>query len=635
MSVPTAAVSESALWLLSDAAGVVSACAPGSAQLLGKDPRGGSLAEFFGESLARQLLSGAEAALEWTRPATGGSAEGAVWRVERHRLVEGGLLVRAEAPKGAPEEVPAAWDRRISRLLASPHVDVAEQQRAFMLSVFDADPSLIFVRDSRGRFIFVNKAMAEAYANTPDEMVFVQSAEMHRHEQENKVFDEVDRRVLSTLAPVRQEVSFTRPNGEQAWYDTHKRALRAPNGQTYVLGIAVDITERRRIELLLHEAHQRLELAVSAGQLGLWDHKVLEGTVYFSPSWKAQLGFADHELPNSFETWTGLMHPEDRERVPAAVMRQVEDPSQGDRYAHEFRMRAKDGSWRWIATYGLVVRLKDGRGVRLTGYHVDITERKEREAEQERLRENLRQTNAHLERLAKLKDEFFANMSHELRTPLNAVLGQAEAMDEGIFGPVTPEQRTALKTIEESGRHLLSLINDVLDITKSSVGHLELDFETVPVEAVCQESLRLVREQARRRGISVNYASDGAVQSVWADRRRLRQVLINLLSNAKKFTPDGGQVGLMVKAGAEGTVAFTVWDTGLGIPEEDRTRIFEPFVQLDSGLSRRHEGSGLGLALVRRLVDLHQGRVELESEVGKGSRFTVVLRQQPGSEGSR
>ncbi|KFE65261.1 PAS domain-containing sensor histidine kinase [Hyalangium minutum] len=392
-----------------------------------------------------------------------------------------------------------------------------------------------------------------------------------------------------------------------------------------------DLSERQRIEQLLHETLQRLELAVGAGHLGLWDWKVLENTVYFSSTWKAQLGYADHELSNSFDTWRNLLHPEERESIPSSVMRHVQDPSCSDRFVHEFRMLAKDGTWRWIAGYGLVVRGENGQGVRLTGYHVDITGQKAREAEQERLQEELRRTNAHLERLAKMKDEFFANMSHELRTPLNAVLGQAEALEEGIFGPVTPEQRSALKTIEESGRHLLSLINDVLDITKSSVGHLELEFGHVPVEEVCQESLRLVREQARRRGITVCYASDGAVPSVWADRRRLRQVLINLLSNAKKFTPQGGQVGLLVQAGPDGTVAFTVWDTGRGIPEEDRARIFEPFVQLDSGLDRCQEGSGLGLALVRRLVALHQGRVELESEVGKGSRFTVVLPRQHGS----
>jgi len=635
MRASSAALAEGSLWLLSDAAGVVSACAPGSAQLLGRDPRGGSLAELFGEPLARELLSGPEAVLEWTRPASGGSGERAPWRLERHRLVEGGLLVRAQAPRSSQEEVPAAWERRISRLLASPPGDVAEQQGAFMLAVFDADPNLIFVKDRQGRFLFVNQAVGDAFATSPEEVVLKHNAEVHHDEEELKVFDEVDQRVLRTQTEVRLEESFTWADGREAWYETRKRPLRAPNGELFVLGISMDITERRRIEQLLHEANHRLELAVGAGQLGLWDWKVREGTVYFSPTWKAQLGYGDPELSNTFETWTALMHPEDRLHVPDSVMRHVKDPSCGDRFMHEFRMRAKDGSWRWIAGYGLVVRGEGGEALRVTGYHVDITERKEREAEQERLREDLRQTNAHLERLAKLKDEFFANMSHELRTPLNAVLGQAEAMEEGIFGPVTPGQRTALRTIEESGRHLLSLINDVLDITKSTVGHLELEFGAVPVEEVCQESLRLVREQARRRGITVTYTSDGAVPTVWADRRRLRQVLLNLLSNAKKFTPDGGQVGLSVKAGPGGTVAFTVWDTGLGIAEEDRARIFEPFVQLDSGLARRHEGSGLGLALVRRLVELHQGRLELESEVGKGSRFTVVLQQQPGSQGPR
>jgi PAS domain S-box-containing protein len=635
MNNPSSAVAESSLWLLSDAAGVVSACAPGSAQLLGREPRGCSLAELFGEPLARELLSGPEAALEWTRPSSGGSGECAPWRVARHRLVEGGLLVRVEAPRAAPEEVPAAWDRRISHLLASPEGNVAEQQRAFMLAVFDADPNLIFVKDRRGRFIFVNKVVGDAFGTTPDEVVLKHNAEVHHDEEELKVFDEVDQRVLRTQAEVRVEESFTWGDGREAWYDTRKRPLRAPNGELFVLGISMDITERRRIEQLLHEAHQRLELAVSAGQLGLWDWKVPEGTVYFAPTWKAHLGYEDHELANSFDTWMALMHPEDRERVPAAVMRHVKEPSCGDRFMNEFRMRAKDGSWRWIAGYGRVLRDASGQGIRLIGYHVDITERKEREAEQERLREDLRRTNTHLQQLAKLKDEFLANMSHELRTPLNAVLGQAEAMDEGIFGSITPEQRAALRTIEESGRHLLSLINDVLDITKSTVGHLELEFCAVPVEEVCQESLRLVREQARRRGITVSYSSDGAAPSVWADRRRLRQVLINLLSNAKKFTPDGGQVGLSVAEGPDGTVAFTVWDTGLGIAEEDRTRIFEPFVQLDAGLARHHEGTGLGLALVRRLVDLHQGRMELESEVGKGSRFTVLLRQQPGAQGAR
>jgi PAS domain S-box-containing protein len=498
MSFTAPSAVELSVWLLSDAAGVIHACAPGAERFLGRELRGCTLAELFGEPVARGLLSGLEEAVEWMRPASSGGTEPTPWRVERHRLAEGGLLVRAGAVRGLQEEVPAAWERRLSRLLASPHGDLAEQQRAFMLSVFDADPNLIFVKDRRGRFIFVNRAMADSFITTPDEMVLKHNAEMHHDEEELKHFNEVDQRVLRTQSEVRLEESFTSADGKVAWYDTRKRPLRAPNGETFVLGISVDITVQ-----------------------------------------------------------------------------------------------------------------------------------KEREAEQERLREDLRRTNEHLERLAKLKDEFLANMSHELRTPLNAVLGQAEAMSESIFGPVTEEQRAALRTIEESGRHLLSLINDVLDISKSTVGHLELELEAVPVEDVCQESLRLVREQARRKRITVSYTSDGKVPTVWADRRRLRQVLLNLLSNAKKFTPEGGHIGLEAKAGPPGTVAFTIWDTGPGIPEKDRQRIFEPFVQLDAGLDRHYEGSGLGLALVRRLVALHSGGLELDSEIGKGSRFTVVLPVQP------
>jgi len=614
------------LWLLSDARGTIATCCPDSEQLLGMAPRGHTLMEVFGEEVARRLLSGPEDTLEWLRPAPGAATGPTPWRVERHLLAGGGLLVRAGSLKGATEEIPAAWDRRIARGVSHQQGDIVEQQRAFMLSIFDADPSLIFVKDRHGRFVFVNKTVADSYSTSPEKIVLAHNAEVHHNEEELKAFSEVDQQVLQTLAPVRTEESVTRPDGTVAWYDTHKRPLRASNGETFVLGISVDITERRRIERLLHEANQRLELAVRAGQLGLWDWDVAGKSVYFAPPWKAQLGYEDSELPNVLETWTGLMHPEDCARVLQSVGEIIEDPSRGDRYMNEFRMRAKDGSWRWIAGYGLVVRNERGEGVRATGFHVDITERKEREVAQEVLSENLRQTNEHLARLGRMKDEFLANMSHELRTPLNAVLGQAEAMGEGIFGPITEEQRTALRTIEESGQHLLALINDVLDVTKGNAGRLELEFAPVPVEDLCQESLRLVREQARRKGITVSYTSDGVVVGLWGDRRRLRQVLLNLLSNAKKFTREGGRIGLEVAArhgGAE--VSFTVWDTGIGIAPVDRERIFEPFVQLDAGLARHHDGSGLGLTLVRHMVELHGGRLELESEVGKGSRFTVVL----------
>jgi PAS domain S-box-containing protein len=618
--------------LVTDEAGRVLSCCGRGARVLGPAPEGRLLAELFGEACARTLLSGRTEELPWEAPAREGGGP-VTWRLRGQALVGGGALVQGWGPEVPSNGVPTAWERRIARHLLSSSDDIVGQQRAFMLSLFDADPSLIFVKDRSGRFVFVNQAVADLFSTSPDALVLQRNTELHANKAELQVFDEVDQRVLSTRSEVCLEESFSKPDGTRVWFATRKRPLQGPNGELFVLGIAVDITERRIMEQLLNETNQRLQLAVNAGHLGLWDWKVDEATVYFSPTWKAQLGYENHELPNVFASFHERLHPEDAEDVMRVLERYASEPSGGDRYVNEFRMRARDGSWRWIASYGLVGRNAEGKAVRVTGYHVDITERRRREYEEEALRESLRQTNERLERLGRMKDEFLANMSHELRTPLNAVLGQAEALGEGIFGPVTEAQRGALRTIEESGLHLLALINDVLDIAKGNAGRLELVLDDVPVEEVAQECLRQMREQARRKNISVAYSSDGEVRSFRGDRRRVRQLLLNLLSNAKKFTPEGGRIGLEVSCRDGGrAVAFCVWDTGFGIPPEDHQRIFEPFVQLDAGLTRRHEGSGLGLALVRRFVELHHGQLQVESEVGRGSRFTVVLPvEQPAS----
>ena len=238
----------------------------------------------------------------------------------------------------------------------------------------------------------------------------------------------------------------------------------------------------------------------------------------------------------------------------------------------------------------------------------------------------LRRANAELARASRLKDEFLASMSHELRTPLNAILGLAEALQEEVYGPLNERQRKSLYTIEESGRHLLAMINDILDVSKIEAGRVELQIGPVSVEAVCQASLRLITQSAHEKRLQVSATLDEAVRTIQADQRRLKQILVNLLDNAVKFTPEGGAIGLEVvgDAGRE-VVHFTVWDTGIGIPPEEMGRLFQPFVQLDSRLSRQYSGTGLGLTLVHHLADLHGGGVAVESELGKGSRFTVSL----------
>lgn len=267
----------------------------------------------------------------------------------------------------------------------------------------------------------------------------------------------------------------------------------------------------------------------------------------------------------------------------------------------------------------------------------EIEERKRAEAAVQKARDNLEirvqertaelsRVNAELARAAKLKDEFLANMSHELRTPLNVILGMAEALQEEVYGPLNDRQMKSLRTIEESGRHLLTLINDVLDLSKIGAGKFSLEITPVYVESVCQAALRMIKQIAQKKRLKVVSQFDQAVTTLHADERRLKQVLVNLLDNAVKFTPEGGQVGLEV-SGDENLriVHITVWDMGIGIAQDDMERLFQPFVQLDASLSRRYEGTGLGLSLVFRMVEMHGGSISVESEVGKGSRFTVSL----------
>ena len=238
----------------------------------------------------------------------------------------------------------------------------------------------------------------------------------------------------------------------------------------------------------------------------------------------------------------------------------------------------------------------------------------------------LSKANAELARAARLKDEFLANMSHELRTPLNAILGSSEILQTGVFGEVNERQLKYLRNTEESGRHLLALINDILDLSKIEAGKFELEIRPASVESTCEASLRLVKQLAHKKRLKVIKTVDKAVVTLPADERRLKQILVNLLSNAIKFTPDSGEIGLEVVGDvARHVVHFTVWDSGIGIAAEDLPQLFQPFVQADSSISKHYQGTGLGLSLVSRMTELHGGSVSVESEVNVGSRFTVTL----------
>lgn len=246
--------------------------------------------------------------------------------------------------------------------------------------------------------------------------------------------------------------------------------------------------------------------------------------------------------------------------------------------------------------------------------------------------ERLATVNAELIRSTKLKDEFLANMSHELRTPLNTILGLTEALQEGVLGQFNERQFGALKTITSSGFHLLALINDILDVAKIEAGQVELNYTHISVATLCKDSLVYIQQQASSKNIQCELRLPPNLPLLLGDELRIRQVLINLLSNAVKFTPNGGRITLEVSqvhtevpSTTQQYLRISIIDTGIGIAPTDIPRLFQPFIQIDSSLNRQYSGTGLGLALVKRVVELHKGKVNVSSQVGVGSCFMIDL----------
>ncbi len=311
------------------------------------------------------------------------------------------------------------------------------------------------------------------------------------------------------------------------------------------------------------------------------------------------------------------------------VRESLERAFAGEAHAH----KTEAGGYHFETVYS-PVRGPNGTVVAVSTRVADVTARENALAAlntslEERVAERsaeLERVNAELERAARAKDAFLASMSHELRTPLTGILGAAELLREGAHGPLNDRQLRSLGFLEEAGRHLLSLLSDLLDLARIGAERLSLSLDSCSLGEVCDSALDIVRDEARRKGLALTFHPPASPIRFVGDSRRVCQVLVNLLSNAVKFTPEGGTVELSASGDEEaGEVRLEVRDTGPGIAPEDIPKLFQPFTQLDTRLAREHAGTGLGLALVRSLAELHGGRAGVESEPGRGSLFQVVL----------
>lgn len=391
--------------------------------------------------------------------------------------------------------------------------------------------------------------------------------------------------------------------------------------------IARDVTSQRRAEAALRDSEARLRFTLESAAIGDWELDLSTGQVRRSLRHDRCFGYDELQHDWTFDTFLEHVHPEDRDEVAHSLPVALKEVRP---WHVQCRVIWPDGSVHWISAHGKV-QADEGQSKRMLGIITEITE--QRLAEDIRLKaQRLETENLQIQEANRLKSQFLANMSHELRTPLNAVIGFADLLQMGAVPAGTPKHEQFLGHIASSGRHLLKLINDVLDLSKVESGKFEFFPEPLHLPTLLKEVTDMLQTAAQRKRIGVSIQIDSGLTDLYLDGSRLKQVLYNYLSNAIKFTPDGGAVSVRGLEHGRDHFRIEVQDSGIGISPENLPRLFVEFQQLDAGYNKQHQGTGLGLALTRRLVEAQGGSVGVRTVVGEGSVFHAVLNRVHGTD---
>ncbi|MDK2980565.1 MAG: hypothetical protein PWQ55_912 [Chloroflexota bacterium] len=499
-----------------------------------------------------------------------------------------------------------------------------EERTAEVRDLYDNAPAGYHSLDAQGKILMINQTELDWLGYQRDEILgrsmtdFLTPTSLQKFKETFPLYKQ--RGWLRD-----QELEFMRKDGSILQGLVSATAIKDEEGNHVMSrSTIVDISERKKAQEALKESQAHLQdFLDSANDLIQTVDDQCRFT-YVNKAWCDTLGYScDEALQMSMYD---IIEPSSYAHCQAILssLKQDQEP-----LCIEVIFRTKEGQVVYVEGSVVAHREKDGSTL-VNGIFRDVTQRRKAEQALRNSRDELRSANIALEKSAQLKDEFLASMSHELRTPLTGVLGLSEALQLETYGPLTENQHKALKDIESSGRHLLELINDILDLSKIEAEKLDLQVEPCSVTEICQASLQLVKGMAQKKHQKIEFKTNLADAVIQADPRRMKQMLVNLLSNAVKFTPEGGSLGLDVEGVEElNTLEFSVWDKGIGIKTEDLKRLFTPFVQLDSSLSRQQSGTGLGLSLVMRLAELHGGSVSVESEIGEGSTFRISLPWYP------
>jgi PAS domain S-box-containing protein len=479
------------------------------------------------------------------------------------------------------------------------------------------------------RFVYVNPAFARmlGYDRADQVIDTLRVDDLVAERDRERVRQQLQLRLDQPGREVSYGFTAIKRDGTPIELDVHGRGLQTLRG-TVVIGLALDVTDRRRNEAALRDKQALLDRMSKLAKVGGWSIDVATGMGTRTDG-AARILDLDPHRPESLHFHDGLQYFQgDHLELITRTLRQAIE--QGQPYSLELQLTSDQGRSKWIRTQGEPI-WENGRVVRIEGAIQDISEvqqaRAALQAHQEHLEQMVRERTAELEaareeaeRLSRIKSEFLANMSHEIRTPLNGVLGLAQIGLRDHTGAA----RQIFEHINASGRLLLGVINDILDFSKIEAGKLRIDLQPLQLRDLLERALATVRERAMEKGLLLRLEVDaGLPETCVSDALRLEQVLLNLLANAVKFTQKG-EVCLSARK-QDGRLVLTVCDTGIGMSAAQVARLFHPFEQADGSTTRRFGGTGLGLTISNRLVEMLGGEIRTHSELGQGSQFEVWL----------
>jgi len=489
----------------------------------------------------------------------------------------------------------------------------------------DGCPAIMWVSDAGGGVTFANRTSREFFGEPFDRLEGCGWISL-LHPDDAPDFLRMVMRSLRDRTGFQGEVRLRRADGEWRWMAAHAAPRWSPAGEFLGhVGIGLDINARKQAEVAVVASETRFrQLAENIREVFWMMNPTGTDVLYVSPAYEQVWGRKCEDCYLNPTDWLEAIEPEDRESAHATFLRQLA----GEHVESLYRIRTPRGELKWIRDQAFPVRDPAGRTIRVVGIAEDITERKQTEA-------SLREAKEAAEAASHAKSQFLANMSHEIRTPMNGVIGMTGLL---LDTELTSEQREYAEIVRSSGKALLALVNDLLDFSKIEAGKLELERLDFNLEAPLEDAAQLLMPKARGKGLELSWSLDpGVPVRLRGDPGRLRQILLNLGGNAVKFT-DKGSVAIRAQLERQdersATIRFSVEDTGIGIPAARQGEIFSPFTQGDGSITRKYGGTGLGLSISKQLAELLGGRIGVESEPGRGSRFwfTAVFEKKPADQ---